>query len=189
MLVRNAGIVLCAQRLCHDAFAVACSTPQQNGTHPRPLQGGEPKKVPSAGNVYLNPLDHFIKRKLRCKGYVRYVDDLLLFADDKATLWRWKQALIERAARFRLCFHDGAHPRPVTEGIPFLGFIVFPEKRRLKRRKGVHFRRKYRRLLRQQREGRLPVSQVTASVRGWANHVRYANTVGLRKKALSRLAK
>lgn len=27
-------------------------------------------------NVYLNPLDHFIKRSLRCKAYVRYVDDL-----------------------------------------------------------------------------------------------------------------
>jgi hypothetical protein len=30
-------------------------------------------------NVYLNPFDHFIKRILRCHGYVRYVDDLLFF--------------------------------------------------------------------------------------------------------------
>ena len=36
-------------------------------------------------NCYLNPFDHFIKRELRCAGYVRYVDDFLLFADDKST--------------------------------------------------------------------------------------------------------
>jgi len=30
-------------------------------------------------NCYLNPLDHFIKRELRCRGYLRYVDDFILF--------------------------------------------------------------------------------------------------------------
>jgi retron-type reverse transcriptase len=28
-------------------------------------------------NVYLNPFDHFVKRRLRCRGLVRYVDDFL----------------------------------------------------------------------------------------------------------------
>lgn len=37
-------------------------------------------------NVYLDPLDHFVKEKLRLKGYVRYVDDFLLFANDKSEL-------------------------------------------------------------------------------------------------------
>jgi RNA-directed DNA polymerase len=27
-------------------------------------------------NCYLNPIDHFIKRELKCKGYVRFVDDV-----------------------------------------------------------------------------------------------------------------
>ncbi|MFQ5614651.1 MAG: reverse transcriptase domain-containing protein, partial [Anaerolineae bacterium] len=94
-------------------------------------------------NVYLNPFDHFVKRELRCKAYLRYVDDFLLFADDKQTLWRWRKAIIERLARFRLALHEArCHPRPVTEGIPFLGFIVFPTRRRLKRRKGIHYRRR-----------------------------------------------
>src|SRR2546428_5191630 len=85
------------------------------------------------GNVYLNPFDHFVKWTLRCQGYVRYVDDMLLFAADKATLWEWKAALQERLAALRLIIHPGAHPRPVDEGIPFLGFTVFPQRRRLKR--------------------------------------------------------
>ncbi len=37
-------------------------------------------------NVYLDPLDHFVKERLGIKGYVRYVDDFLVFSDDKRRL-------------------------------------------------------------------------------------------------------
>lgn len=137
-------------------------------------------------NVYLNAMDHFVVRELRCPGYVRYVDDLLLFGDDKATLWRWRQGLEERLAALRLTLHPHAHPRPVTEGIPFLGFVVQPHLRRLKQRKGHHFARRFRRLLAEYRAGNLQLNQVNAAVQGRANHCRYGNTVGLRKAVMSR---
>ncbi len=38
------------------------------------------------GNVYLNEPDQFIKRELKCRYYVRYVDDLVLLANDGETL-------------------------------------------------------------------------------------------------------
>ncbi len=137
-------------------------------------------------NVFLNPFDHFVKRELRSIGYVRYVDDFLLFALDKATLWGWKSALERRLALFRLSIHPGAQPRPVNQGIPFLGFIVFPEKRRLKRRKGLYYQRKLHKLLLAYQCGEIPLDQVTASVQGWVNHVRYGNTIGLRKAILGK---
>ena len=135
-------------------------------------------------NCYLNGFDHFVKRTLQCKAYLRFVDDFVLFADDKDTLWRWREALTALLAALRLTIHTGAQPKPVGEGIPFLGFNVFPERRRLKRRKGIHFRRKLRGLLAQHAVGEITLDQVTASVRGWVNHVRYGNTVGLRKAVL-----
>ncbi len=137
-------------------------------------------------NCYLNPFDHFVKRELGCKGYVRYVDDLLLFADDKAVLRHWRDAVVERLASLRLTLHSSCHPRPVTEGIPFLGFVVYPNRRRLKSRKGIHFQRCFRALVDGYEAGKIPLERVTESVRGWVNHARYANTVGLRKKVLSR---
>jgi hypothetical protein len=136
-------------------------------------------------NVYLNPLDHFVKRELRCRAYLRFVDDFLLFAADKATLWHWKQAIVDRLARYRLTIHPAAHPRPVGEGIPFLGFVVFPDRRRLKRRKGIYYRRRLGRLIDEYTTGLVSFEQLTASVRGWANHAGYGNTVGLRKAVLS----
>jgi retron-type reverse transcriptase len=139
-------------------------------------------------NCYLNPFDHFIKRELRCGGprggYVRYVDDFLLFADDKPTLWAWKAALEDRLARLRLTLHAGAHPRPVTEGFPFLGFVLYPERRALKRRKGVAFARRFRVLRAAYEAGEIPLDRVTASARGWANHARYGDTWPLRRAIL-----
>ncbi len=135
-------------------------------------------------NVYLNPFDHYVKRRLRCHGYVRYVDDALLFADDKATLGDWKQAVEERLAALRLAIHPGAQPRPVEEGIPFLGFIVFPQHRRLKSRKGLYWRRKLARLLAAYARGEVTLAEVTASVQGWVNHARFGNTTGLREAVL-----
>ena len=137
-------------------------------------------------NCYLNPFDHFVLRQLRCGGYVRYVDDFLLFSADKAALWRWKAALEARLTRLRLTIHAGAHPRPVAEGVAFLGFIIFPLRRRLKRRKGVYYRRKLAQLLVAYRAGALELAQLNASVQGWVNHVRYANSIGLRKALFRR---
>lgn len=136
-------------------------------------------------NVYLNPFDHFVKRELRCRGYLRFVDDILFFADDKPTLWQWKRAVEKRLAQLRLTLHPHLHPRPVGNGIHFLGFVIFPDKRRLKRSRGIAFQRRWRRAVTAYRVGQLRFDRLTASARGWANHARYANTVGLRKSVLS----
>lgn len=135
-------------------------------------------------NCTLNPFDHFVKRELRCPAYARYVDDLLLFGDDKREMRGWHDACVDRLARYRLTIHPGAHVRPASEGFPFLGFTVYPDRRRLKRRKGVHFQRRLRTMLAAYATGELSLDQVRASVKGWSNHVRYGNTVGLRKAVL-----
>ena len=139
-------------------------------------------------NCYLNPFDHFVKRRLRCPGCIRYVDDFLLFADDEATLWMWRDEVVERLAALRLTIHPGAHPRPVEEGIPFLGFVVYPERRRLKRRKVVSYWRRLRALTQSYLLGDISLEQLTASTRGWFNHTRYGNTVGLRKAVFGSMA-
>jgi hypothetical protein len=133
-------------------------------------------------NTYLNELDHFVKRRLKARCHLRYVDDMLLFANDKGQLWEWRAAVVEELAELRLTLHDNrAQPGPVTEGFPFLGFVVYPTHRRLKRRKGVVYRRKLRQLLEAYAQGLIDFEQLDASVQGWINHVRYGDTWGLRQ--------
>ena len=79
-------------------------------------------------NFYLAPLDHFIQEELRVRGYIRYMDDLLLFADSKVELRRHGLA-IARFLRDRLDLSlkdEVTVLALVTEGIPFLGLRVFP---------------------------------------------------------------
>jgi RNA-directed DNA polymerase len=136
-------------------------------------------------NVYLDDLDQFVKRQLGCHRYLRYVDDFLLFADDKTTLNRWRAAIIEFLGSLRLTIHENtAQPRPVTEGLPFLGFIVYPDHRRLKPSTGYTYRRRLRALLADYHACRATQDQLGASVRGWLAHAAHGDTWGLRQAVL-----
>lgn len=136
-------------------------------------------------NCYLNEFDHFVLRELGCPAYLRYVDDFLLFANSKSDLWRWKNAIRQRLGELRLVLHENqAQVRPTSEGVRFLGFVLDPTHRLLLRRKGIHFRRTFLARLESYRRGDLPRAELDRSLRSWINHVRYANSWGLRKALL-----
>lgn len=50
-------------------------------------------------NLYLDALDHWIKQGLKVPAYLRYVDDLVLLADDKAFLQQARRAIGRRERR------------------------------------------------------------------------------------------
>lgn len=134
-------------------------------------------------NCYLNPLDHFIVRDLGCHAYLRYVDDIALFAKSPRILWSWRRAIVDRLAELRLTLHlNQAQPMSVQDGIPWLGFVVFPEHRLLKRRNVTTFRRRLVHNLDLYQTGQISFAELDASVQGWINHVRYADTWGLRRQ-------
>jgi retron-type reverse transcriptase len=136
-------------------------------------------------NVYLNALDQFVKRELRCKAYVRYVDDFLLFAPDKPTLHAWRRAIIAHLASLRLTLHEAESVvSPVSTGIPFLGFCIYPDHRRLRHRNIAAFARRYRRLRREYAAGAIPFERLDSAVRGWVAHASHADTFGLRRSLL-----
>lgn len=47
------------------------------------------------GTFYLNGLDHFVKRELRIAGYLRYMDDFVLFSNDKSHLANARTAIAQ----------------------------------------------------------------------------------------------
>lgn len=133
-------------------------------------------------NTYLNSFDHFVLRELRCKAYLRYVDDFILFSNDKTELWEWCKSIVDRLAKMRLLLHEAqSMPRPVTDGIRFLGFDIRPAYRRLKREKNRSFQRKIKHLITNASR-----PQIKASVQGWINHARYGDTWRLRRTVLQK---
>jgi hypothetical protein len=78
-------------------------------------------------NVYLNELDQFVKHQLKCKFYLRYVDDFILLHHDPAQLLIWRQAIVEFLdEHLKLTLKDLAAPQLITQGADFLGYIVRP---------------------------------------------------------------
>jgi len=75
-------------------------------------------------NVYLNEVDQFVKRTLRCRHYVRYVDDMVLLAERPEQLREWRDAIatcLRERLRLRLR-PELSEPFAVSAGIDFVGW-------------------------------------------------------------------
>ena len=88
----------------------------------------------------------YIKDKLGVKYYIRYMDNLVALSDDKTVLHEIKlqageflKEKLKLELNERACFMS-----PTSEGIPFLGFRIFPGVVRLKRSGLLRFMRKFR---------------------------------------------
>ena len=138
-------------------------------------------------NVYLDPLDHLLEAQVGPGQVLRYMDDVLVFGDDKTDLWA-------QAAAARSLLADELHlalkeritrVAPVTEGVPWLGFSVFPGTirlgRRARRRLGQRLRTSTRRAARTGEAGEAPRA---ASAVG---HARTADSLMLRRQMLRSL--
>jgi len=62
---------------------------------------------------------------------------------------------------------------------------VYPTHRVLKQRNTVNFTRRFVRNIERYRDREISFEELSASVQGWVNHVRYADTWGLREHIFS----
>ena len=130
-------------------------------------------------NVYMGELDSFVKRQLGCKGYLRYMDDFMLFSDSKRELGIYLEKIkwfLSDVLKLRLK-EKVVGIFPTGEGVPFLGFRVFPRLVRLQRNNLLRFRRKIARM-----EGGMRPEDRDNSVRSVIAHVSQGNTMNMRRK-------
>lgn len=133
-------------------------------------------------NVYLHELDKLVKHTLRCKAYLRYMDDFILFANDKAELHKWIIAIEEFLARhLRLLLHPKKSQLfPVSVGVDFCGFRIYDTHRRLRRSSIRRFVRRFRRLRAAYHRGDMSFEEIMISVRSWIAHADHGDTWRLR---------
>ena len=122
-------------------------------------------------NYYLNFLDHYVREVLRCKGYLRYVDDFVLFSNEKSQLWQWRDSIEEYLQRFRLVLNPvRTAVYPATEGTCFLGQRVFRTYRLLP---SANVRKAKRRI---QAIRNMDFKTRKQRLAGWTGHARQADT-------------
>ncbi len=110
--------------------------PRVRAFYPPPPElggAGHPRGLPIGNltsqwwsNLYLDGLDHFAKRELKIAAYQRYMDDVVCFADEAATLRRWRRAigswLFER--RRLLLNPRKGHVRSAAQPQTYLGYRI-----------------------------------------------------------------
>ncbi|MFC2085059.1 reverse transcriptase domain-containing protein, partial [Bacteroidota bacterium] len=134
-------------------------------------------------NIYLNPLDHFIREKLKCKYYVRYVDDFLVLSNNKYDLRIIRRNISEFLEKLRLRLHDNKSKIYSTEkGVVFLGHKVFRDFRLLKKENIIEFKRRLKNLSQNYLLGNISDEKIKASINGWIAHAKFSNTYRLREK-------
>jgi RNA-directed DNA polymerase len=93
-------------------------------------------------NQYLSPADHHAKEVLKAPAYVRYMDDMVIWHHNKAALLEFSRQFdkfIRTMLRLTLkppCLNQSA------KGVPFLGYLLYPNQIRLAHRSRVRFSRK-----------------------------------------------
>jgi RNA-directed DNA polymerase len=93
-------------------------------------------------NFYLGSLDRFIKETIRLKGYVRYMDDMILWGDSHAQLDRIRLDLESFLhAQLRLQFRPHPFINKTSNGVSFLGAKIFPSHATLNRSSRLRLKR------------------------------------------------
>lgn len=150
-------------------------------------------------NLYLNELDQFVKHTLKCRHYVRYVDDFILLGADRGQLVQWQGAITcFLKQRLRLQVKEGVVLAPLGNGADFLGYVVRPGYRLVRRRVVGNLHEKLaqheRAMVRRHANGVLlelaPGMRegLRATLASYWGHFRHANSFNLRQRLFRRFA-
>ena len=135
-----------------------------------------------AGISVLDGFDHFVKKQLRVKYYIRYMDDFLMISDDIDYLKECQTKAIEYLHGLKFEINEKkTRIYPLKNGIDFLGFnysltdtgkvLMFVRPKNVKRE-----RLKLRRLVARSKRGFLPKEKVDESYSAWRNHASKGNS-------------
>ena len=139
-------------------------------------------------NRYLDPVDHHMKDRLRVRGYLRYMDDMLLFHDDRAALDDLARVVESRCADLRLRLHPWA-VMPTRAGVGFVGYRVLPDHVRVRRTTVARAERRLVRAVSLAERGALPWEDVWDGLRSTFGHWSHADAWRLKERTLRRLGR
>lgn len=133
-------------------------------------------------NVYLNPLDHFMKDCRREKFYLRYMDDFIVVSNSKEHL---REALADATwfieTQLKLKLNPKTHIYPASHGVDFAGYRTFIDKLLPRKRNVKAAKLRFRNLSWRYRHGHLTfkeAQQVVASFLGYCKHCKSYRSAG-----------
>lgn len=91
--------------------------------------------------IYLDPLDHFVKREMKVKNYVRYVDDFILWCDTRAQAIERRDIIIDFLQNRLGLTLSRWTIATVSRGVNFVGFRTWRKRRFVRKHSLFRFSR------------------------------------------------
>lgn len=87
-------------------------------------------------NVYMDKFDQYVKHIIKVKHYARYTDDFVVVSESREYLISLLPKLsLFLSKELRLCIHPKkVEIRKYSEGVDFLGYVVFPHYTKVRKR-------------------------------------------------------
>ena len=134
-------------------------------------------------NLHLDPIDHRLRSLPGVRAYLRYVDDLSLFADHPEPLRHSLTVLRTELHALRLRLHPSkTQIRRTATGASFVGFHLIGGRIRLRNHSLLRIRRGLRRHSRNLPQGRISAARARASALSWDAHLAHGHTLMLRRQ-------
>lgn len=139
--VQQDFVMFALRRIFKDAVLLKLME-QLVGFMPTGISMGLPSSQ-AMGNILLDRyLDHYLKDHLGIRYYYRYCDDGVVGHSSKQYLWYVRDLCHERMNCIGQRIKPNERVFPVTEGLDFLGFVIYPTHTILRKRVKQHFARK-----------------------------------------------
>lgn len=117
-------------------------------------------------NFYLKDLDHKIKNEYKATYYIRYIDDIVIFGNNKKKLHKMRKEIECQLNHINLRLKPNWQVFKVDDrGVDFLGYRFFRNKMILRKRNALRIRRRAKRLAK--REVLVSDAQAIISYWGW----------------------
>ncbi len=122
-------------------------------------------------NIYLNTLDNYVKKELKCRFYVRYNDDFVIISESGSELEKIRSKIISFVwDRLLLKIPlEKTSLRKISWGVDFLGFTILP--------KAV--------LLRNKTKNKMYTNVSTKNIHSYFGILNHCNSYNLKRKILS----
>lgn len=95
-------------------------------------------------NLALSPIDHYVKRELKFKHYVRYMDDMVILSVDKKMLHQAKELIEIEVEKLGLHLNRKTKINRISDGIDFVGYKTWYNRRVIRKRSLYNIKRKLR---------------------------------------------
>jgi retron-type reverse transcriptase len=136
-------------------------------------------------NLYLNELDQYAKHELKLHHYIRYMDDIIILHEDKNELWKVLEE-IDLFLKFdlKLQLNNKTQIRPISTGIDFVGFRIWPTHRKLRKSTTQKMRKRLKWLRKAYARNVVDLENVTPVMASYLGMMKHASCYLLRKKIL-----